>query len=133
MQEINVSVVILYDGPLMLVNLRPEGTYFSGWWEWPGGKQQEGETSLDCAVRELQEEIGLYQPDLSEYAIECVEYPGRKIRLRFFVGRRPPGDAAADALEHRWVDPGEVLSMRFLEPNLPVLQRLIADPPFRDD
>lgn len=133
MEEINVSVVILYDGPLMLVNLRPEGTYYGGWWEWPGGKQIAGETSLDCAVRELHEEIGLYQPELAEYATEIVEYPGRKIRLRFFVGRRPAGEPAANALEHRWVQPCEVLSMRFLEPNVPVLKRLIADPPLRNE
>ncbi|MCA8911399.1 MAG: NUDIX domain-containing protein [Planctomycetes bacterium] len=133
MLELNVSVVILYDGPLMLVNRRPEGSYFGGWWEWPGGKQHEGESALECALRELREEIGFEPPELTEYARETVEYPGRRVHLTFFVGRRPRGEPHPGALEHRWLAPAEVLSLRFLEPNLPVLQRLIGQPPFAAD
>ena len=131
---IEVSVVILFDGPLMLVNRRPEGSYFGGWWEWPGGKRHPGETALQCARRELLEEIGFDVPDLAEFAVETAEYPGRSVRLSFFVGRKPPGaEARTDALEHRWLRPEEVLAMRFLEPNLPVLRRLIAQHPFGPD
>jgi mutator protein MutT len=136
MQEptIDVSVVILFDGPLMLVNRRPEGTYFGGWWEWPGGKRRPGESEQECARRELVEEIGFDVSELSAYAVETTEYPGRSVRLSFFVGRKPAGaEARADALEHRWMRPEEVLGMRFLEPNLPVLRRLISKPPFGPD
>lgn len=131
---LEVSVVILYDGPLMLVNRRPEGTYHGGWWEWPGGKRHEGESALACARRELQEEIGFDQPELAEYCVETADYPGRRVRLTFFVGRKPPGAVPrADALEHRWLPPAEVRGLRFLEPNLPVLERLIRHPPFLRD
>lgn len=125
-----VSVVILFDGPLMLVNRRPEGSYFGGWWEWPGGKRNPGESALECARRELHEEIGLHVPELFEYARETVDYPGRSVRLTFFVGQKPNGaQAAANALEHRWLRPEDVLELQFLEPNLPVLRRMIAEPP----
>jgi 8-oxo-dGTP diphosphatase len=131
---IDVSVVILFDGPLMLVNRRPEGSYFGGWWEWPGGKRRAGESALECARRELMEEIGFEVSELAEYAVETAEYPGRSVRLSFFVGRKPGNASAqADALEHRWLRPEEVLGMRFLEPNLPVLRRLIAKSPFGAD
>ncbi|MCG3182314.1 MAG: hypothetical protein ICCCNLDF_00376 [Planctomycetes bacterium] len=131
---LEVSVVILYDGPLMLVNRRPEGSYHGGWWEWPGGKRHEGESALDCARRELMEEIGFDQADLSEYCVESADYPGRRVRLTFFVGRKPEGaQARPDALEHRWLPPEEVRKLRFLEPNLPVLERLIDRPPFGAD
>jgi hypothetical protein len=50
--------------------------------------------------------------------------------MTFFVGARPPGqEARATALEHRWLLPEEVKALRFLEPNLPVLQRLLEQPP----
>jgi 8-oxo-dGTP diphosphatase len=130
MIELDVSVVILFDGPLMLVNLRPEGSYFGGWWEWPGGKRRDGESALECAERELREEIGFSKPELTEYAKESVEYPGRRVRLTFFVGRKPPGEPHGNALEHRWLAPELVLKLRFLEPNIPVLKRLIDRPPF---
>jgi 8-oxo-dGTP diphosphatase len=131
---IDVSVVILFDGPLMLVNRRPEGSYFGGWWEWPGGKRRHGESAMECARRELFEEIGFEVQQLTPYAVETAEYPGRSVRLSFFVGRKPQGARArADALEHRWLRPEEVLELRFLEPNLPVLRRLIAEQPLGPD
>lgn len=131
---IEVSVVILYDGVRMLVNKRPGGSYFGGWWEWPGGKRNTGETALECAKRELEEEIGIRAEALMEYGFETVEYPGRRVDLTFFVGRKPKGAMAReDALEHRWLVPEEVLKLRFLKPNLPVLRRLIAAPPFGGD
>ena len=133
-QTIEVSVVILFDGPLMLVNKRPEGSYFGGWWEWPGGKRHGGESALECAIRELDEEIGIEAEGLAEYGVENVEYPGRRVALTFFIGRRA-GDSEArqDAMEHRWLAPEEVRKLRFLEPNLPILERLIHSPPFGAD
>lgn len=129
--EIEVSVVILYDGPRMLVNRRPEGSYFGGWWEWPGGKRKPGETAIECARRELKEEIGIDAPELIELERRTAEYPGRRVHLTFYVGRRPRGARASpDALEHRWLTPLEVAGLRFLEPNLPVLERLTQAPPF---
>ena len=131
---IEVSVVILYDGPRMLVNRRPDGSYFGGWWEWPGGKRQPGESAIDCAHRELEEEIGITAHALEEFGNEIVDYPGRRVRLTFFVGRRTQGQQAKeDALEHRWLRPEEVRELRFLEANLPMLERLSSNPPFVTD
>ncbi|MCB9895534.1 MAG: NUDIX domain-containing protein [Planctomycetes bacterium] len=128
---IDVSVVILFDGPLMLVNRRPEGSYFGGWWEWPGGKRTGGESAVDCARRELKEEIGYDVADLAEYATAAADYPGRHVRLTFFVGRKPAeAQPAPDALEHRWLPPHEVRNLKFLEPNLRVLEQIIIQPPF---
>ncbi|MBX3475197.1 MAG: NUDIX domain-containing protein [Planctomycetes bacterium] len=129
-EVIFVSVVILMDGPRMLVNLRPEGSYFGGWWEWPGGKQNPGEDAEQCARRELREEIGLQAGPLRLYHTATVEYPGRAVHLNFFVGRPLAGSTPRpDALEHRWLTAAQVRELRFLEPNLPVLQRLTEDPP----
>lgn len=132
--ELNVAVVILYDGRRMLVNRRPDGAYFGGWWEWPGGKCQAGEAMVDCARRELMEEIGISAPDLVEYDRRTVEYPGRIVHLVFYVGKCPPGaSVSSDALEHRWLEPRDVRGLKFLKPNLPVLERLIDAPPFESE
>lgn len=129
--EIQVSVVIVYDGPLMLVNKRPPGSYFGGWWEWPGGKREPGENLRDCARRELKEEIGIDVGEMREIDRRRVEYPGRVVHLTFFVARRPAGAVASpDALEHRWLEPAQVRALKFLEPNLEVLEKLIENPPF---
>jgi 8-oxo-dGTP diphosphatase len=129
-QDMDVAVIVVYDGPRMLVNKRPEGSYFGGWWEWPGGKLNQGEDMRACALRELEEEIGIRVTGLRELEQRTVEYPGRSIRLVFYVARLAPGSRPHQAaLEHLWLEPSEVLKLRFLEPNLPVLRQLAKSPP----
>ncbi len=129
--SMNVSVVIVFDGELMLVNQRPENTYFGGWWEWPGGKLEVGESFEQAALRELDEEIGIAIGPLAEFGFLTVPYPGRKVNLKFFTaaidGAPKPRE---DALLHRWMKPEEVQELKFLEPNLPILERLIVDKPW---
>jgi 8-oxo-dGTP diphosphatase len=128
-EEIEVAVVILYDGPRMLVCRRPPGSYFEDWWEWPGGKRQPGESLEQCARRELREETGMRAGPLLELQRTAAEYPGRRVQLTFFAGLAAGGAAESPALECRWLLPGEVLELRFLEANLPLLRRLCAGPP----
>jgi 8-oxo-dGTP diphosphatase len=126
-KRIRVGVAIVFDGPLMLVNKRPEGSYFGGWWEWPGGKCELGETPLGATIRELKEEIGIEADGWSLFDRRKAEYPGRVVDLWFYCAKREAGSAPRpDALEHQWLVPDEVKKLRFLEPNLPVLERLIA-------
>ncbi|MBK8207428.1 MAG: NUDIX domain-containing protein [Planctomycetes bacterium] len=122
---IDVAVVILLDGQRTLVNLRPEGSFYGGWWEWPGGKRNEGESLEQCARRELLEEIGLEAAELAEFARTEARFHDRLVNLVFFMGSVKPGSVAgAAALEHRWLTVPEVRELRFLEPNLPVLDLL---------
>lgn len=130
MQPVEVSAAIIFRDGLMLVSRRPPGSFFGGWWEWPGGKRKPGESAEQCARRELREETGYIAEPLTEYRVTVADYPGRQVRVTFFLGRLAPASGpSADAVEHRWLHPREVLGLPFLEPNLPVLQALIDDPP----
>ncbi len=41
----------------VLINKRPEGKDYAGYWEFPGGKVEENETPEEAIIRELKEEI----------------------------------------------------------------------------
>ena len=123
-----VAVIILFDGEKMLINLRPKQTYFGGWWEWPGGKVEAGESPEQCARRELREEIGLEAGPLTELEKRVVQHPDREVQLTSFMGRVLPGQQAREgALLHRWVLPAEALEYKFLEGSLPTLKRIIEE------
>ncbi|QLH38542.1 MAG: (deoxy)nucleoside triphosphate pyrophosphohydrolase [Defluviicoccus sp.] len=53
------SVALVDADSRVLVQSRPEGKSWAGWWEFPGGKIHAGETPEAAVVRELAEELGL--------------------------------------------------------------------------
>ena len=118
--------IVLDDKGRVLVNHRPDEGYYGGWWEWPGGKCERGETPKACARRELREEIGIAVGEMKPFGVERAEYPGRIVKVHFFLCKKKKGSRAKrDALEHRWLAPEKISKLKFLEANLPVLRRLI--------
>ena len=58
-ESIRVVAAVIEDEGRWLVGRRPEGKRHGGLWEFPGGKAHEGESLLDAARRELEEELSL--------------------------------------------------------------------------
>lgn len=127
-EVMSVSAVVVMRGRKMLINKRPEKTFYGGWWEWPGGKQEEDESIEQCALRELDEEIGISVGPLTLFDQRMVDYPGRNIALSVFTCRAKfLSRVRSNALEHRWVKPEKVRALKFLEPNIPILERFIKE------
>jgi 8-oxo-dGTP diphosphatase len=66
-----------------LLTSRPEGKVYAGYWEFPGGKLETGETVEQALRRELQEEIGITIDAALPWQVEVMEYPHAKVRLNF--------------------------------------------------
>lgn len=52
--------VLLDHNRRVLLAQRPVGKHLAGFWEFPGGKLEAGETPLAALARELQEELGIH-------------------------------------------------------------------------
>jgi 8-oxo-dGTP diphosphatase len=80
--EVAVGVLIRPDGAFLLTS-RPPGKVYQGYWEFPGGKVEPGETVEQALRRELLEEIGVTLGAVHPWRIERVDYPHALVRLNF--------------------------------------------------
>ncbi len=82
--EVAVGILIRPDGDFLLTS-RPPGKVYEGYWEFPGGKLERGETVEQALCRELQEEIGITiaVAAVQRWKVETVDYPHALVRLHF--------------------------------------------------
>jgi 8-oxo-dGTP diphosphatase len=66
-----------------LLTSRPEGKVYAGYWEFPGGKLEAGETVVQALRRELQEELGITIGHAEPWKIDLMDYPHARVRLHF--------------------------------------------------
>ena len=83
MVEVAVGVLMKADGSFLLTS-RPVGKPYAGYWEFPGGKLEAGESIEDALSRELNEELGLTMGEAKAWKVEVVDYPHALVRLHFF-------------------------------------------------
>jgi 8-oxo-dGTP diphosphatase len=83
-KEVEVAVgVLLRDDGAFLLTSRPPGKVYEGYWEFPGGKVEAGETIEQALRRELIEEIGITIGAVQPWHVERVDYPHALVRLNF--------------------------------------------------
>jgi 8-oxo-dGTP diphosphatase len=80
--HVAVGVLIAADGRFLLTS-RPQGKAYAGFWEFPGGKLEDGESIEQALRRELQEEIGVTIGEAFPWRDQVVDYPHALVRLHF--------------------------------------------------
>ncbi len=79
------------DGCFLLTS-RPPGKVYAGFWEFPGGKFEPGESVAQALARELHEEIGVHIGAVRLWKIKEFDYPHAKVRLHFCKVREWTGE-----------------------------------------
>ena len=81
---VDVAVGVLIDGDgRFLLTSRPDGKVYAGYWEFPGGKLEAGESVETALKRELHEELGIAVEAARPWRVEIVDYPHARVRLHF--------------------------------------------------
>jgi len=80
--EVAVGVVFRADGAVLLAD-RPAGKAYPGYWEFPGGKIEPGESVGVALARELREEVGIAIAGSAPWVTFEYDYPHAYVRLHF--------------------------------------------------
>ncbi len=109
-----------------LLAQRPEGKVYAGYWEFPGGKVEAGETLRQALVREIQEELGVTVDRAWPWLSCAFTYPHATVRLKFF--RVASWHGEVEPIEHSgfaWVKIGDTAPVTPVLPaNGPILRAL---------
>lgn len=111
----------------VLIAQRPAGKHMAGWWEFPGGKLQAGETEYEALRRELHEELGV-EVRIAERLLELHhDYPERRVELCMWRVTGYCGEPRGlDGQALKWVQPSALASERLLEADRPIVAALNA-------
>ncbi len=122
--DVAAAVILRPDGAFLL-GRRPPGGFYAGYWEFPGGKVENGETPREALLRELHEELGIRVATAYPWIVREFVYEHAHVRLHFFRVLAWHGelrDLQHDALE--WQFGGQVSVAPLLPANAPVLAAL---------
>lgn len=108
-----VAAAVIRRGDEYFVTRRHAGVHLEGYWEFPGGKCDEGETLEACLVREIREELDVAIRVGAELLAVTHEYPERVVELRFFECELEGTPWPMLGQEMRWVDREGLASLPF--------------------
>jgi 8-oxo-dGTP diphosphatase len=80
--DVAVGVLIDADGRFLMTS-RPEGKVYAGYWEFPGGKLETGESVEMALRRELHEELGITIGAVEPWQVTLMDYAHARVRLHF--------------------------------------------------
>lgn len=126
--EVVAGILLRPDGQVFLAS-RPEGRAYAGYWEFPGGKVEPGETLQAALSRELHEELGLVVTDMRRWITRVFVYPHATVRLNFFRIYAWQGEPHPhEGQTFSWQRPDAVEVAPLLPANFAVLRALTLPP-----
>ena len=124
MKNIHVSAAIIMKDNKIFVTQRGYGE-FKDWWEFPGGKIEEGETPEDCLKREIKEEL---KADINIDKYLCTveyDYPNFHLKMECFICSLIDGHLElVEAEDAKFITNDQLDNIDFLPADLLVVKEL---------
>ena len=104
------------------------GDTFGGFWEFPGGKCEEGESLESCLAREMLEELAIVVEPTGKYPPIAHDYPNVRLTLHPFRCRLVSGELKLiECQKAEWIEPAQIRKFRFPPANAALLDRIQKD------
>ena len=113
MTAIVVTAALVERGGCFLVTRRQKGVHLEGYWEFPGGTCEPGESLAACLARELREELDVGTIFGAEIFTTTHAYPERSVELHFLRCTIDGEPRSILGQEIRWVPREDLESLQF--------------------
>lgn len=123
-----VTAGLIWKEEKVLIAQRPADGMLGGMWEFPGGKQEPGESLQECLAREIGEELD-FEIEVEEYLASVDHaYTHFSISLHAFAARYVSGQPQAiGCADWRWIDPAELDDFPFPRTDRKIIEQLRQD------
>ena len=123
-----VTAGLIWKGEKLLIAQRPTDGMLGGMWEFPGGKQEPGESLQECLAREIREELD-FEIEVGEHLASVDHaYTHFSISLHAFAARYVAGQPQAiGCADWRWIDPNELDHFPFPRTDRKIIEQLRQD------
>jgi 8-oxo-dGTP diphosphatase len=126
MTTIVVAAAVIEHDDRFLLTRRQRGVHLEGFWEFPGGKCESGETHAACLAREIREELGVDATVGVEVFTTFHAYPDRRVELHFLRCEVRGTPTPQLGQEMRWVPRQELAALAFPPADTEFIQMLVV-------
>jgi mutator protein MutT len=121
----HVTAGLIWKNGNVLIAKRPKGSHFEGFWEFPGGKQEKGESLRQCLEREIKEELGIKIKAGKLFFLSTHEYNDKVISLHTFACALLAGEPKPlQCQDVKWVNPVRLYEFEFPPPDNLVIEAI---------
>ncbi|MCG9665247.1 8-oxo-dGTP diphosphatase MutT [Vibrio mediterranei] len=128
MKRVHIVAAIIFnqDKSQIYITKRPDNLHRGGFWEFPGGKVELGESVGEAITRELFEEIDIKVKEFELFEHLLHDYPEKSLEFDFIsvtsFDNEPYGK---EGQEGCWVNIADLPNYAFPEANVPILNKVV--------
>lgn len=130
MKRIHIVAAIIFseDKSKIFITKRPDDKHKGGFWEFPGGKVESGESIEQAMIRELNEEVGITVTKQSLFEHLEYDYPDKSLKFDFITVTQFDGSPfGKEGQQGQWVEVSDLPNYTFPEANVPILNRVVKE------
>ncbi len=130
MKRIHIVAAIIFnqDKSKIFITKRPDDKHKGGFWEFPGGKVEPGESIELAITRELEEEVGIEVIEQAPFEHLEYDYPDKSLKFDFItVSQFSNEPYGREGQEGCWVEISELGDYTFPEANVLILERVVKE------